>query len=233
MQPSFVSPPLGGGRPLGALLGDALRRPGGRRGVSVLSLVLFLAGSIMFAYPVGTDLYSRLHQGQLEETFAGAEVAQAYRERRIAVGDGLTTLRIPTLGVEVLVVEGTTPAALRAGAGHYVETPLPGEPGNVGIAGHRTTYGRPLNRMDELRPGDLVELETPFEVFTYRAMEPFDGHPNPWVVAPTQYDVVGQPVDGGSFLTLTTCHPKGSARQRLVMRFELVGAAPVQRTDTA
>jgi sortase A len=233
MQPSFVVPPLAGpGRPLRALLGDAVRRPGGRRAVSVLSLVLFLAGAVMFVYPVGTDVYSRYQQDQLQEAFAEPEVAQAYRERRVAVGEGLTTMRIPKIGVEVLVVEGTTPAALRAGAGHYAETPLPGEPGNVGIAGHRTTYGRPLNRMDELVEGDVVELETPFEVFTYRALGPFDGHPNPWVVSPLQYDVVGQDVQG-SFLTLTTCHPKGSARQRLIMRFELIGARPVERPGAA
>jgi sortase A len=232
MQPSFVSPPLDGRRPIGALLGDSLRRPGGRRAVSLLSLVLFLAGTIMFAYPVGTDVYSRVEQGDLQEQVTAPEAAQAYRERRVPVGSGLTTLRLPRIGVEVVVVEGTTPAALRAGAGHYVETPLPGEAGNVGIAGHRTTYGRPLNRMDELRPGDVAELQTPFDVFTYRAMEPFDGHGNPWVVAPSQYDVVGQDVQG-SFLTLTTCHPKGSARQRLVMRFQLVSSTPVQRQGEA
>lgn len=233
MQPSFVSPPLAGtGRPFGALLGDALRRPGGRRAISVLSLVLFLAGTVMFAYPVGTDVYSRIEQEQLGRRFADPQAAQAYRERRVAVGDGLTTLRLPKLGVEVLVVEGTTPSALRAGAGHYPETPLPGEAGNVGIAGHRTTYGRPFNRLDEMRPGDIAELETPFDVFTYRVMEPFDGHGNPWIVAPTQYDVVGQQVTG-SFLTLTTCHPKGSARQRLILRFELVSSRPVQRQGDA
>ncbi|HVM27652.1 MAG TPA: sortase [Mycobacteriales bacterium] len=229
MQPSFVVPPLAGsGRPLRALLGDALRRPGGRRAVSVLSVVLFLAGAVMFAYPVGTDLYSRVHQDRLADQFADPEVAAAYRERRVGIGEGLTTMRIPKIGVDILVVEGTTPSALRAGAGHYVETPLPGEPGNVGIAGHRTTYGRPLNRMDELEAGDVVELETPFEIFTYQALPAFDGHPNPWVVAPTQYGVVGQQVQG-SFLTLTTCHPKGSARQRLIMRFELVGSRPLER----
>jgi sortase A len=211
---------------LGALLGDALRRPGGRRGVSVLSLVLFLAGVVMFSFPVGTDLYSQVEQGQLREQFRAPAVQEAYRERRIEVGAGLTTLRIPKIDVEVLVVEGTTPAALRAGAGHYVETPLPGEAGNVAIAGHRTTYGRPLNRMDELGPGDLVELETPLAVHTYRAVDPFDGHANPWVVTPSDYGVVGQ--DGvANGLTLTTCHPKGSARQRLVMRFELVSSEPV------
>jgi sortase A len=222
MQPSFVTPPVPArGRSAGALLGDALRRPGGRRAVSVLSVVLFLAGVGMFAYPVGTDLYSRYHQDQLQERFDDPEVVTAYAERRIEVGDGLTTLRIPKLDVEILVVEGTTPAALRAGAGHYPDTPLPGEAGNVAIAGHRTTYGRPLNRMDELTEGDVVELETPFAVHTYRAVGAFDGHPNPWIVPPTDFSVVSQDVQG-RMLTFTTCHPKGSARQRLIMRFELV-----------
>jgi len=232
MQPSFVAPPLPApGRSLPALLGDALRRRGGRRAVSVLSVVLFLAGAVMFAYPVGTDVYGRVNQDRLVEQFRTPEVAQAYRERKVPVGAGLTRLRIPKIGVDVVVVEGTTPAALRAGAGHYVETPLPGEPGNVGIAGHRTTYGRPFNRLDEMRPGDLAELETPFEVFTYRVMEPFAGHGNPWVVAPTAYEVVGQDVQG-SFLTLTTCNPKGSARQRLILRLELVGTRPVAPVDS-
>ncbi len=232
MQPSFTTPPVPERlRPVSALAGDALRRPGGRRAVSVLSIVLFLAGVVMFAYPVGTDVYSRYQQGQLREAFDDPAVRAAYAERRIPVGDGLTTLRIPKIGVEVLVVEGTTPAALRAGAGHYVGTPLPGEPGNVGIAGHRTTYGRPFNRMDELAEGDLVELETPFAVHTYRALPAFEGHDNPWVVPPTEFGVVGQ--EGvGSFLTLTTCHPKGSAKQRLVMRFELVGTQPVEPEAT-
>jgi sortase A len=229
MQPSFVAPPLpGSGRPMRLLLGDAMRRPGGRRAVSVLSVVLFLAGAVMFAYPVATDAYSRWNQDQLQAQFADPEIALKYTERRVEEGEGLTTMRIPKLGVEILVVSGTTPAALRAGAGHYRETPLPGEAGNVGIAGHRTTYGRPLNRMDELREGDVVELETPVAIHTYRALGGFDGHPNPWVVGPMQYDVVGQDVQG-SFLTLTTCHPKGSARQRLIMRFELVDSRPVER----
>ncbi len=223
MQPSFVVPPVPERpRPARALLGDAMRRPGGRRALSVLSLVLALAGIGIFAYPLGTDLYGRWQQDQLVETFRAPEVVQAYTERRVKVGQGLTRLKIDKIGVDVLVVEGTTAAALRAGAGHYPATPLPGEVGNVGIAGHRTTYGRPLNRLDELVPGDTVVLETPLAVYTYRAVPAFAGHGNPWVVSPTQVDVVAQTA-GTRMLTLTTCHPKGSARQRLVMRFELVG----------
>jgi sortase A len=221
VTPSFVTPPVPAhARSFGALLGDALRRPGGRRGVSVLSLVLFLGGILMFAYPVGTDLYSRYRQDHLQSGFTDPGTQQAYLNHTIGVGDGLTLLRIPKIDLKVLVVQGTTPAALRAGAGHYVNTPLPGEAGNVGIAGHRTTFGRPFNRLDELKPGDIATLETPFAVYTYKAVPAFGGHGNPWVVDPTDFSVVAQ--GSGHLLTLTTCHPKGSARHRLVMRFTLV-----------
>ena len=223
MQPSFVTPAVPARpRGLGSLLGDALRRPGGRRGISVLSVVLFLAGITMFAYPVGTDIYSRYRQDQLQGAFNDPSTQQAYLEHRFKIGDGLTILRIPKLDITRLVVQGTTPAALRAGVGHYVNTPLPGEVGNVGIAGHRTTFGRPFNRLDELKPGDTVTLETPFAIYTYKAVPPFSGHANPWVVTPNDFSVVSQGT--GHLLTLTTCNPKGSARQRLVMRFSLVGS---------
>jgi sortase A len=223
MEPSFVTPPVPARpRGFGSLVGDALRRPGGRRGISVLSVVLFLAGITMFAYPVGTDIYSRYRQDHLRSQFDDSDTQQAYLEHRIKIGDGLTILRIKKLGITRLVVQGTTPAALRAGVGHYVNTPLPGETGNVGIAGHRTTFGRPFNRLDEMKPGDTVTLETPFAIYTYKAVPAFGGHSNPWVVTPNDFSVVSQGT--GHLLTLTTCNPKGSARQRLVMRFTLVGS---------
>lgn len=221
MEPSFVTPPVPAQpRGFGALLGDALRRPGGRKALSVLSLVLFIAGVAMFAYPVGTDAYSRWKQGDLADRFASSQHAEDYRNGDVAVGSPLTRLRIPKLKLDVLVVEGTTAEALRAGAGHYVGTPLPGEVGNVAIAGHRTTFGRPFNRLDEMKQGDEVILETPFKVFHYKVVPAFGGHPNPWPVKPKQSSVIAN-VKGRSFLTLTTCHPKGSAKQRLILRLEL------------
>lgn len=227
MQPSYVVAPVPDrARPARALLGDALRRPGGRRALSVLSLLLALAGIGVFAYPLGTDLYGRHQQDRLAGGLSSPGVVRAYTERRVKVGEGLTRITIPKIGVDTVVVEGTTAAALRAGAGHYPATPLPGEVGNVGIAGHRTTYGRPFNRLGELGPGDLVHLETPIAVYDYRAVPGFAGHGNPWVVLPTEVGVVAQQ-PGVRMLTLTTCHPKGSARQRLVMRFALVGQHPV------
>ncbi|MCU1596208.1 MAG: Membrane protein [Frankiales bacterium] len=223
MQPSFVTPAVPDKpRSLGSLLGDSLRRRGGRRALSVLSVVLFVAGSAMFAYPVITDVYSHIRQGNLNSQFGGAQYETKYSTHQIGTGDVLTKLIINTSKVKlkVLVVEGTTPAALRAGAGHYPSTPLPGEDGNVGIAGHRTTFGRPFNHLDEMKPGDQVLLETPFKVFHYVAVAPFGGHANPWVTNPKDFSVV-ENVPGHHFLTLTTCNPKGSARERLVLRLEL------------
>jgi sortase A len=174
----------------------------------------------MFAYPVGTDLYSRYQQGKLGSAFGDPELRHKYETRTIEVGDPLTQLQIPKIHDDVLVVEGTTPAALRAGAGHYPGTPLPGEVGNVGIAGHRTTFGRPFNHIDEMKPGDKAILITPFKRYTYVVVPTFDGHTNPFITTPTDFHVV-QNVPGQSLLTLTSCHPKGSARQRIVLRLQL------------
>lgn len=221
MEPTFVTPAVAAQpRGFGALCGDALRRPGGRRGMSVLFVVLMLAGVTFLAYPVGTDLYSRWRQDRLNSQFGGSQLAKDYAAHDIAVGSVLTRLRIPKFKLDVLVVEGTTPAALRAGAGHYVGTPLPGEKGNVAIAGHRTTFGRPFNRLDEMRTGDQVILETPFKIFHYVVLPGFDGHPNPWAVWPDDTGVLKN-VPGKYLLTLTTCNPKGSASQRLILRLEL------------
>ncbi len=116
----------------------------------------------------------------------------------------------------MVVVEGTTQEALRAGAGHYPETALPCGAGNVAIAGHRTTYGKPFSRLDEVPAGAEVTLDTPLGTCTYRVGEAAA------VVDPGQTDLVG-PTDDAR-LTLTTCHPRGSARQRLVLTAALEGA---------
>jgi sortase A len=232
MDATFVTPPVPEHpRSARRLAGDALRRPGGRRALSVLSIVLALAGVAMFAWPFGTDLYSAQVQGRLRKQFTDPRYRDAYRNRQIKVGQGLTRLSIPSIKLTVLVVEGTTPAALKAGAGHYVGSPLPGEAGNVAIAGHRTTYGRPFNRLDELHTGDVVYLDTPFARYEYKVVPTFDGQPNPHPVLPTDYHVVSKPDDPKAhWLTLTTCHPKGSARQRLILRLTLSRKLPVPTT---
>lgn len=229
MDATFTTPPVPAQpRPTRRLVGDAMRRPGGRRVLSLLSVVLALAGAGMFTYPFATDLWSARIQSHLRTGFYNPKTRDAYRNHQIKVGEGLTLLSIPKIKLSVLVVEGTTPAALKAGAGHYVGSPLPGEVGNVGIAGHRTTYGRPFNRLDEMRPGDVVYLDTPLARYQYTVVPSFDGQPNPHPVLPTDYHVVSKPNDPNAhWLTLTTCHPKGSARQRLILRLTLTKTLPL------
>lgn len=232
MDATFTPPPVPGRpRPARRLVGDALRRPGGRRALSVLSIVLALAGVGMFAYPFATDLWSAQYQSRLRTQFTNPKYRDAYQNRQIKVGEGLTRIVIENIGVDTLVVEGTTPAALKAGAGHYLKTALPGEKGNVAIAGHRTTYGRPFNRIDELKAGDTIYLDTPFARFQYRVVPGFGGHANPWAVRPDDFSVVEAPADrNAAWLTLTTCHPKGSAKQRLILRAELVRELPLPKS---
>ncbi len=195
------------------------------KALAVLAILLALGGVGLFSYPFFTDIYSeKVIQQGLAERFLGEEAKKAYTQGDLRQGQPLTRIIIPRIGVDTIVVEGTSPSALRAGAGHYEGTPLPCQPGNVAIAGHRTTYGRPFNRLDELGPGDLVILETPFERCEYEVAPAFDGHPNPWVTTPYDWSVVA-PTDYPA-LTLTTCHPKGSARQRLILRARLVRTAP-------
>ncbi len=81
-----------------------------------------------------------------------------------------------------------------------------------------------------MKPGDVVYLITPFDKYTYAVVPPFDGHSNPWVVAPDDLSVVAQTgvLGTGHWLTLTTCNPKGSAAQRLILRLTLVRTQPLR-----
>lgn len=120
---------------------------------------------------------------------------------------------IPDLVDGWTVVEGVTRSDLRNGAGHMVHTPLPGQPGNSVISGHRTTYGAPFHNLDTLDPGAFIEVETAIGVHTYAVRETVIVRPNElWVTEPRD----------GAWLTLTTCHPKFSSRERLVVVAELV-----------
>jgi sortase A len=216
---------------LPSLLGMSLGRAGGRRAVSVVTVVLLVAAAGMFAFPAFTDLFQRYQQSHVADRFGQQQFRTEYTQHHVKVGEGLTRLVIDNkrVHVNVLVVEGTTLAALQAGAGHYVNTPYPCEQGNVGIAGHRTTYGRPFNKLNYMRAGDTIDLITPFARCTYRVIPPFGGHDNPFVVQPHDFSVVGQkgPLATGHWLTLTSCNPLGSDAQRIVLRARLVKTEPI------
>ncbi len=132
------------------------------------------------------------------------------------LGTAFAIIRIPKidrLKDGWTVVEGVRVRDLRNGAGHMPKTPLPGQPGNAVISGHRTTYGAPFHELDTLDPGDLIEVETALGVSTYAVRETI-------IIRPTELWVT-EPRDG-AWLTLTTCNPKFSSRQRLIVFAELV-----------
>lgn len=138
-------------------------------------------------------------------------------------GEPVSKLRMPTINVDWTVVAGVGTDELAKGPGHYPGTTLPGMPGNAGIAGHRTTWGAPFNRIDELEPGDEIFVETLQGDFTYRVMEQESGKGH-FIVSPERVDVLDQDFEEApNRITLTACHPKFSARQRIIVVGELVG----------
>ena len=131
-------------------------------------------------------------------------------------GNAVAIIRIPGIRLEKAVVEGVSLPALKRGPGHYPDTPLPGQPGNAAIAGHRTTYGAPFSRLDELDRGDPILVTTRQGRFRYEVS-------SKTVVRPSETSVLDASDDNR--LTLTTCEPKFSAARRLIVVATLVGEA--------
>jgi sortase (surface protein transpeptidase) len=172
----------------------------------------------------------------------------------VSIGDPFAVLRIPALGADwrFTVVEGTGQDELARGPGHYVGTDFPGQPGNVGIAGHRVTHATPFDRLDELGSCAAIVVETQDAWFVYRVL-PMAEERAAWtemgdrrqcagvaplggeyadtvgreIVTPDRTDVLAAvphrpDLDPSSaarlnLLTLTTCHPRFSARKRMVI----------------
>ena len=219
-----VPQPHLGTDPVSRLIGLLRTRRWARMALTTLSIGLLVAAVGTIGYPFYTNLYQQRLQDRLDGQLASPALRQDYLARNVGIGDSLTRLTIPAIDVDVVVVEGTTASALRAGAGHYADTPLPCEIGNVAIAGHRTTYGRPFHNVDLLEVGQQITLRTPIGSCTYQVSQ------EPFVVSPTQTEVVANTPDEAT-LTLTTCHPKGSARQRMVIKATLV-SSDVQQAAT-
>ena len=135
----------------------------------------------------------------------------------------IALIEIPAVKLSHIVVEGVFPADLRDGPGHMPNTPLPGSIGNSAIAGHRTTYGAPFSRLDELELGDLIQITTKAGYFEYEVTRSR-------VVAPTQVDVVRN-TPGVATLTLITCHPRFSSTKRLIVSAKL-SKSTLRQTDT-
>jgi len=165
-----------------------------------------------------TDSLARVAANDSASTPTTPDAAIAPGATVVDPGGPVARLQLPTIDSDHIVVEGVDPSRLRDGPGHFPQTVLPGQPGNAAIAGHRTTYGAPFNRLDDLRPGDPVTVTTRQGTFDYVV----DAHVDPtgrtrghFVVGPDAVEIL-EPVDG-SRLTLMACHPEYSAAQRIVV----------------
>lgn len=231
-DPPVADPSVGRHRRTGDVVRTLLRGVGQTLITLGVVVLLFCAYEVYF-----TNVYTEGQQSQLSdrihETWAEPAPPPASAPQPALPGDALAIIRIPRLrmtgpvsdqGARV-VVEGVSRDDLMRGPGHYPRTALPGEVGNLVISGHRTTYGAPFNRVDELQVGDAIVLETRSTWFTYRVT-------GERIVAPDAIEVT-YPVPGRRgarpterLLTLTTCNPKYSARQRLIVSAALESSAP-------
>jgi sortase A len=141
---------------------------------------------------------------------AGSRIAFSARalDRKAKPGQPIGRILIPRIGLSKVIVEGTEAEDLQKGPGHYPDQPMPGAPGTVAIAGHRTTYGAPFRTIDKLEEGDRIEVRMPYATITY-AVEKLQivAPTDTWVTARQDYDR----------LVLTACHPLYSAAQRIVV----------------
>jgi sortase A len=139
--------------------------------------------------------------------------------RRTKEGDAVGRIRIPRAKANYVVVKGTAGPDLRKGPGLYEQTPFPGVPGTVAMAGHRTTYLAPFRRLDRLRPDDPITVEMPYATFTYRVERTRIVRPDAlWVLRRVRHDR----------LVLSACHPLFSAAKRIVVFAKLVRMTPAR-----
>ncbi len=196
--------------------------------MSAIGRVFMAAGTLILlfvAYQLwGTGIAEARSQGGLKDDFkklqaAAPAVVDPTRTEfapDAPTGSAVAIIKIPKIGVEKAVVQGVGTEDLKKGPGHYPNTPMPGQEGNAAIAGHRTTYGAPFYNLDELQPNDPILVTTVQGSFRYEVIETK-------IVRPSEVAVLKNTDDNR--LTLTTCHPRFSAAQRMVVTAKLVGTA--------
>jgi sortase A len=196
-------------RTLGALLGGL--------GIILVGFVVFeLFGTALIAAHSQQALRRRLDALLAHpRPPAGKPAPPPTTPAHLIEGSPIGVISIPAVGIDKVVVQGVGTADLRMGPGHYPTTPWPPEPGNVAIAGHRTTYGAPFFRLGQLQIGDEIDLTTFTGTYRYRVVRMTS-------VLPSDVAVIG-PTPAPE-LTLTTCNPPYSAAQRLVVVAALFAA---------
>jgi LPXTG-site transpeptidase (sortase) family protein len=151
---------------------------------------------------------------QLATLKAAAE--EYTKQVRGHVGRAIGRIVIPSIGVDTVMVEGDfqgrSESYLRKGPGHWPETPLPGTGGNVVISGHRSTFGAPFRKLNELKAGDEIQLVTPCAIVRYTVTQVI-------IVLPHEVGAVAD--KGKEQVSLVACHPIYSAKQRIIAQGDL------------
>lgn len=222
----------------------AHRSQAGRTLIRGIGQTLVTAGVVVLLF-VGYELWwtglttrhdQRVLISTMHQQWAGGAAA-ATAGHVPPFGSGIAIMRIPRFGkgYRFAVVQGIATADLIKGPGHYPGTAMPGEVGNVAIAGHRTTYLHPFYDIDRLKVGDPIVLETQASWFTYRVQDvPGTTARHQEIVPPSDvsvaYPVPDQPdataVPTLRVLTLTSCNPRYSASQRMVVHAVLSHQQP-------
>lgn len=195
----------------------------GRRFLRSAELVFLLAGLLALGYCVLTwfqaGFYQRYESWNFDNSLKFAPALASPGLPHVALTDGslFGRIEIPRVGVSVMIIEGVQPHSLKVAVGHVPGTALPGEPGNIGIAGHRDTFFRKLR---DVRNRDAIRLTTLYGTYDYLVE-------STRVVGPREVQVLqdsGQPV-----LTLVTCYPfyyAGPAPDRFIVRARLISRPP-------
>ncbi|MEY4365326.1 MAG: hypothetical protein RLZZ305_670 [Actinomycetota bacterium] len=216
--------PTVGGRP--ARVATGIERAGRFLLVTGLLLLAFVAYRVW-----GTGIRQQANQSDLERKFReDAQVLRNYSSQvpeLPLVGDAIGKINIPAIELNVWLVAGAKLEQLERGPGVFAGSPLPGQVGNVAIAGHRESFGGPFEHLDVVKPGDEVIFTTQQGTFTYRVT-------GSRVVSANEVGVIRTEDPSKAILTLVTCHPKWTSDERLIVRGELIGLhTPLSATPVA
>ena len=192
----------------------------------ILGRSMIAAGLLLLSFVAYQLWGTGLSEGRAQNTLAAQFVTQQPTKPKF--GGLVGRISIPSIGLSKFVVAGVRLSDLKKGPGLFAGSPLPGQLGNVAIAGHRTTYGAPFGRIDEIHDGDVISLESDNGKFTYLVK----GEPR--VIAATDIAVARTTDPTTATLTLVSCHPKWTASQRIIVVATLDSSiAPTQATPLA
>ncbi|MHB8328429.1 MAG: class E sortase [Acidimicrobiales bacterium] len=189
-----------------------------RIGLPVLAVLCAVVATLALAFPTISDWYASRAQNALSAELDNPIIAGQVARGTAGSGNPIGRIAIAAIGVNMVIVQGVGTGALAKGPGHYPGTPMPCTVGDVAVAGHRTTFLHPFYNLNELKVGDLIEISTPAASCTYLVAGA------PFAVSPSDLAVVANS-PGRYMLTLTTCTPRGSAAQRLVVKAVMLPAS--------